>query len=164
MGYYDRVVEAFAKSRVGGWLFLNVFSYLDRVLIKRSGGRLSSGVGSRFHQQALVLTTTGAKSGKPRSVPLLYVPRDRDLVVIASATGQKRNPAWYYNLVAHPRAVAHVGGRAIEVTAREAEGDERDELWDLAVRFYGGFETYRERASHRTIPVMVLSPEESQPG
>jgi deazaflavin-dependent oxidoreductase (nitroreductase family) len=158
MGLYDRIIEGFAGSRPGGWLFLNVFTHIDRFLIRTTGGRLSSGVGSRFHRQALVLTTTGAKSGKPRDVPLLYVPRGDDLVVIASATGQAKHPAWYYNLRAHPEAVAHVGGRAIPVVAREAEGEEREALWQSAVSFYSQFDTYRNRASQRRIPVMVLSP------
>ena len=156
MGVYDGVMESFAKSRVGGWLVLNVLTYVDRWLIRVSGGKLSSGVGSRLHHAGLVLRTIGAKSGKPRDVALIHFEDGDDLIVIASATGQKKNPAWYYNLKKNPDAEVMVKGRTIPVTARQAEGDERDRLWSAATKFYSGFDTYKDRTA-RKIPVMVLA-------
>jgi F420H(2)-dependent quinone reductase len=157
LGPIDRTLDRFAKSRAGSWAILNVFTHLDRWLMRASKGRFSSMVGTPLHHQSLVLTTRGAKSGKERNVPLVYLRRGSNIIVIASATGQKEHPAWYLNLKAHPEATVHVGGRAIPVTAKEAEGKERDDLYEEAVRFYSGFDIYRRR-TERTIPVMVLSP------
>ena len=157
MRSYDRFVEWFASSRFGSWMFMNVFTYLDRWLMPISGGRLSSGVGSRFHGHALVLETTGAKSGKVRRVPLISMREGENVIVVASATGQAKNPAWYYNLKTNPEATVHFKGQQIPVTAREAVGGERDALYARAIDFYSGLSVYRERTS-RTFPVIVLTP------
>ncbi len=157
MRAYDNLVESVAKSRVGGWLFVHVFTHLDRFLIKSSRGRLSTGIGSRFHNNALVLSTTGARSGKQRDVAVLFARHGDAYVVIASAAGQAKNPAWYYNLKAHPEATVHADGKVIQVVAREAEGDERAHLFAEAVATYAGFTAYQRRTS-RTIPVMLLEP------
>jgi deazaflavin-dependent oxidoreductase (nitroreductase family) len=154
---YDRAIEAFAGSRVGAWMFVHVFTYVDRILMRASGGRVSSGIGSSFHPSGILLQTRGAKSGKPRSVPLVSLRRGEELVIIASAGGQARNPAWYHNLKQHPEAtVLLASGERIAVRAREAVGAERDELYDQAIAFSTSFMRYRERAS-RKIPVIVLS-------
>ncbi len=154
---YDRALRAFAATRAGGWLVLNVLTHLDRWLIRVSRGRLSSGIGSGLHDAGIVLRTTGARSGKLRDVPLVAFRRGDDFVVIASATGQQKNPAWYYNLVAHPDAEVLASGVRHTVRARLAEGGERDDLWASAVSLYEGFDVYRRRTDRR-IPVFVLEP------
>lgn len=157
MGLYDRIVEWFASSKLGSWMFMNVFTYLDRWLIRASGGRLSTGVGSRFHAHGVVLETRGAKSGKVRRVPLISMRSGDDIIVVASATGQEKNPAWYYNLKKNPEALVHFKGKEIAVVAHEATGEERESLFAKAIDFYSGLSVYRDRTD-RTIPVMVLSP------
>src|SRR5215470_19710185 len=85
MNWYERATGTFASSRPGAWFFVNVAMRLDRVLIPLTRGRLSSCLGTRYHRRhLLLLTTIGAKSGRPRTVPLLYFADGADLVVIGS--------------------------------------------------------------------------------
>lgn len=105
----------------------------------------------------VMLTTTGARSGLPRTVPLLAVPDGARLVVVASNFGQQGNPAWYANLRKYPAAtVAVEGGPPRPVNTYEAEGAERERLWALDLEVYPGRASYATRASGRRIPVMVL--------
>jgi len=152
-----RVVEwamKLATTRAGSWFFLHVAPPIDRVLLRVSRGRFSLGGPAPI----LLLTTTGAKSGRPRSTPLLYLRDAERFVLVASRGGALSHPAWYHNLRAHPEARILVGGQEIPCTAREAEGEERERLWKLAVGLNPGYATYQERAAGRRIPVMVLTP------
>jgi len=103
----------------------------------------------------LLLTTTGRKSGKPRTAPVVYLRDGERLVVIGSNAGNDRSPAWALNLLAQPEAEVEVRGRRSSVRARATEGDERTELWRRMNEQYSGFEDYRERTA-REIPVFVL--------
>ena len=151
----DKLAQAFARTRLGGWLFVNVFPVIDRRLIPLTGGRLAVAVG----QPMLLLHTRGARSGQPRSTPLLYTQHGRGYVVVASKAGADHHPAWYYNLRAHPGAVTiEVGGRHVPVRPREAEGAEREELWRLVNDNYNGYRVYQQRAGQRIIPVVLLEP------
>lgn len=106
-----------------------------------------------------MLSTTGAKSGKVRTVPVLGLPDGDRIVVFASGYGKdSRLPAWYHNLRAEPDAKATVRGEARHVKAYEAEGEERERLWRRGLEIYPGFAGYQQRISERRIPVMVLSP------
>ena len=123
-----------------------------------TAGRLSSCLGTRYHRQhLLLLTTTGAKSGRPRTVALLYFADGKDLVVIGSKGGHRRHPACYHNLLAHPRVTVYARGVRTERQAREVQGAERARLWARAVELYPGYATYQVRAGAREIPVVVLS-------
>jgi deazaflavin-dependent oxidoreductase (nitroreductase family) len=104
------------------------------------------------------LTTIGAKSGEPRTMPLVSLCDGEKIALIASNFGGKNNPGWYYNLKARPRCTVEVNGRAAEYIARQATGAEREKYWELAVSYYVGYEKYKIRAAHRQIPVMVLEP------
>jgi deazaflavin-dependent oxidoreductase (nitroreductase family) len=126
---------------------------IDRWLMRSTRGRVSVTAGL----PSLLLTTTGRKSGQPRSAPLLYVSHGEDWVVIGTNFAGPSHPAWYLNLKADSRAEILVGGEQIAVTAREALPEERPELWAKAIRLYPGFETYRSRISTRQVPIMVLS-------
>ncbi|HSE83260.1 MAG TPA: nitroreductase family deazaflavin-dependent oxidoreductase [Thermodesulfobacteriota bacterium] len=154
MNWLDRSLEKFASSRLGTWLFIHVFPYVDRPLLKLSNGRLSIAVG---HNIALLITK-GARTGKPRSTPLLYVMDGDNIVLIASKGGSTRHPAWYYNLRANPEARVIFQGREDSFIAREARGEERDRLWQKAADYYAGYEDYSKRTGGRQIPVMVLTP------
>ncbi len=105
----------------------------------------------------LILHSTGAKSGEPRENPLVYQPQGSSFVVFASGGGAPRHPDWYYNLVAMPHAVVEVGEEVVEVTARVANGSERDWLWDLQKRSIPAFAEH-EQKTVRQIPVIVLEP------
>jgi deazaflavin-dependent oxidoreductase (nitroreductase family) len=148
-----RLLQAVARSRVGGWLFINVFPVIDRWLIPVSRGRLKVAMG----QPILLLHTRGARSGQPRSTPLLYTPHGEGFLVVASKAGAEHHPAWYHNLRAHPDDVTvEVGGRQIPVHPRVLEAAERDQLWRVVNDNYNGYDTYQGRAGARVIPVVLL--------
>jgi deazaflavin-dependent oxidoreductase (nitroreductase family) len=149
------VLQAVAKTRAGGWLFVNVFPTIDRWLIPRTRGRLRVALG----QPMLLLYTRGARSGQPRTTPLLYTPLEDSFIVVASKAGDAHHPAWYHNIRAHPEAVSvEIGGRRVAVRPRVAEGAERSELWRRVNDNYNGYETYAGRARGRVIPLVVLDP------
>jgi deazaflavin-dependent oxidoreductase (nitroreductase family) len=130
---------------------------LDALIFKLTKGRYSlteilGGI------SIIQLTTNGAKTGEARTVPLVSLFDEGKIVLIASNFGQKHNPGWYYNLKAHPRCMVQVNGRTAEYAARQAEGEEREKYWQMAVLYYKGYELYAIRAAHRQIPVMVLEP------
>jgi deazaflavin-dependent oxidoreductase (nitroreductase family) len=128
---------------------------LDRALQRLTGGRINAiGRGGLPH---LLLTTTGARSGQPRTVPLLYVPDADGFVVTASNWGQERHPAWSGNLLVHPDATVQVGRHHIEVRAELAEGDARERLWALVTSVWPAYDTYEERSGRR-IRVFRLVP------
>jgi deazaflavin-dependent oxidoreductase (nitroreductase family) len=154
LSWWERSLENFARSRVGGWYFVNVAMRVDRVLLPLSGGRLSTGVG----QNVLLLETVGAKSGQVRKTPLVYLKDGERVVLIGSKAGAPRHPAWVHNLRANPRAKVLAPGRSGDYVAHEAEGEERARLWADAVDYYAGYATYQERAGERRIPVVVLEP------
>ena len=104
------------------------------------------------------LTTTGAKTGQIRTMPLVCLFDGEKIVLIASNFGQARNPSWYYNLKANPKCQVEWKGTLREYVAHEAQGEERERYWNIAVSYYKGYELYRIRAAHRHIPVMVLEP------
>ena len=105
----------------------------------------------------LLLDHLGAKSGKTRTTPLLYVEDGPDLVLVASKGGFPKHPAWYHNLIAHPDTTVQVGPERRPVHARVAEESERERLWALADAAYSGYRDYRARAG-REIPLVVLEP------
>ena len=105
-----------------------------------------------------MLTATGARSGRPRTTPLLYFSDGDDVVLIASNYGGRRHPAWYRNVKANPDVTLSARGQTARYRAREAEGAERDRLWKLAQRFARTYGRYEQMAGERRIPLMVLSP------
>jgi F420H(2)-dependent quinone reductase len=123
--------------------------------------RLSNGrVAARVPGGAPIclLTTTGRRSGRPRTVPLLYIPHGADqIVVVASHGGMSSHPAWYLNLVADPRATVDTGSRRRSMTGRLATDAERCELWPALTAVYPHFDAYQRRTD-RLIPVLILAP------
>ena len=121
---------------------------------ERTGGK----DGGEFNGVAcVILTTTGRKTGKTRKTPLVRVPNGDGYLVIASMGGQPKHPVWYLNVLAHPQVALQDGPDRRDYAARVAEGDERAELWDVAVAAYADYADYQERCD-REIPVVVLEP------
>ena len=120
----------------------------------------SSALGGPGPIPTLLLTTTGRKSGEPRSLPLIYGEADGSYVVIASKGGLPTHPIWYLNLEANPECELMVGPKAVRARARVAEGDERERLWKQLAGIYPPYDEYQERAGERVIPVVVLDPVE----
>jgi deazaflavin-dependent oxidoreductase (nitroreductase family) len=125
-------------------------------LYRRSGGRLGHSIPG-VAGKMLLLDHLGARSGKRRSSPLLYVEDGPNLVVVASKGGFPKHPAWYHNLLAHPDTSVQVGSERRAIHARVAAPEERERLWEMAVAAYPGYEDYRARTD-REIPLVVLEP------
>lgn len=112
-------------------------------------------------QPLLLLTHTGAKTGKRRTNPLAYF-RDGDrYIIVASKGGAPTNPDWYYNLLANPHATIEVGTEQLEVIAEQASPAEREHLFAMINETNPAFNEYAKK-THRTIPLMILTP--SLPG
>lgn len=137
------------------------FGAVARLLVPadRLVGRLTHGrVVALGLVPSLIITTTGRRSGQPRSTPLLYVPDGLAFVVIGSNWGQPHQPAWALNLIADPVATVAVRGQRIRVRAQLASGAERDRLWRLLVTEWPAYRTYVQRAGGRDIWIFRLEP------
>jgi deazaflavin-dependent oxidoreductase (nitroreductase family) len=105
--------------------------------------------------QTLLLTTTGRRSGEPRTTPLIYGRDGDDVVIVASKGGAPEDPGWYRNLAADPEAELQIRDEVFRVRARDAEGEERERLWQLMVGHWPAYDTY-QAGTERRIPVVVL--------
>jgi deazaflavin-dependent oxidoreductase (nitroreductase family) len=151
----QRTLRRLAASGPGAWLFARVLHHIDRPVHRLTRGRftfasLLSGI------PVIMLTTTGAKTGRRRTVPVLGIPTRDDVAIVASNFGQYRHPGWYHNLRAHPEAEITVDGIRRRVRAVEADDVRRAEIWQEGLRVYPGFGQYERRAPHRRISVFVL--------
>jgi deazaflavin-dependent oxidoreductase (nitroreductase family) len=154
---FQRGLRRFAASGPGSWLFARVLHRVDRPVHRLTRGRatfasLLSGL------PVVMLTTTGARSGRPRTVPVLGIPTPDGLAVIASNWGQRRGPAWEHNLRADPAASIAIGRQTRRVRAVEAEDERRERIWREGLQVYPGWSQYERRAGDRRIPVFVLEP------
>jgi deazaflavin-dependent oxidoreductase (nitroreductase family) len=122
-------------------------------LYRLTGGRMG---GRMRNAPVLLLTATGRKTGKRRTMPLLYGRDGDNLVVIASKGGDPKHPAWYLNLQGQ-EAEIQVGRDRKRVRARDAEGQERERLWAQMVGVYPDYAEYQKKTT-RQIPVVVLEP------
>ena len=117
-----------------------------------NGGR----VGGAFEGAPLLLLhTIGAKSGKERVNPVMYQPMGEEYALFASKAGADEHPDWYHNLRAQPDVTVEVGTAVVPVTARVAEGEERELIWQRQKSDYPGFADYEEKTD-REIPVVIL--------
>lgn len=152
-----KAADWIAQRRAYTWYLINVGDRLDPLIMKLSGGRLRS----TGPAKSVLVKQRGAKSGVERTTTLGYFTEGDKVILIASKGGAPKSPAWYHNLRAHPDVEATSDGNFEPYRAREATGEERERLWDLAVTYYSGFADYQRRAnesSGRQIPVMVLEP------
>jgi deazaflavin-dependent oxidoreductase (nitroreductase family) len=154
------LMQKFASSRPGAWVSSRLLHHLDLFFLKVSNGRwmLTSLLTSL---PVVILTTTGAKSGLPRTLPLLFIPDEQDSTafsLIASNWGQTHYPAWYFNLKANSHATCSIDGHIGEYLAHEASGEEYERFWRYAVNMYAGYHFYKQRVGKRRIPIMVMKP------
>ena len=122
--------------------FVELFWKVHPRLYRWSGGRIG---GTLMNLPVLLLTTRGRRTGKVRTSALMYLPKDPHFVVVASKLGEPRHPAWWLNLKAQPETEIQVGSRRMAVTAREAEGEERQRLWDEIVARQADYAEYQRR-------------------
>jgi deazaflavin-dependent oxidoreductase (nitroreductase family) len=126
---------------------------------KLMAGRVRKGRAKFLGFNALVLTTVGAKSGVERTTPVGWFPGpDGSWLIVASAAGAKGNPAWYYNLAAHPDQVQiEVNGRKVPVTAQQLHGAEREQAWQQVITAAPRFAQYQVKTD-RELPIIRLTP------
>jgi deazaflavin-dependent oxidoreductase (nitroreductase family) len=110
----------------------------------------------------LLLHTVGARTGKPRVNPVMYLADNGRYLIVATKAGSDNDPAWYHNLLAHPDTKIEVGDHILDVHATELKGHERDDRYAEQARRYPGFAAYQQ-ATSRTIPVIALTPASSPP-
>jgi deazaflavin-dependent oxidoreductase (nitroreductase family) len=153
----QRSLRRLGASRPGAWLFARVLHRIDRPVHRLTRGRHTlSSVLAGF--PVVLLTTTGARSGAARTVPVLGLPTDDGLVVVASNFGRHAHPAWHHNLRANPDATVVVDGVAHAVRAAVTQGEQRARLWREGLKVYPGWSQYERRTAHREITVYLLLP------
>lgn len=130
------------------------WSSVHRILFKSTGGFIGKRLVSN---DILLLTTVGRETGKPHTVPLLYLSDASALVVIASYGGRPEHPEWYQNLVKNSEVGVRTSTDEFTALARTVSDDERAALWPRIVAAYDGYRIYQERTD-RQIPVVVLEP------
>ncbi|MBW2448140.1 MAG: nitroreductase family deazaflavin-dependent oxidoreductase [Deltaproteobacteria bacterium] len=136
---------------MANWGFIGT---IHRGIYRATGGR----VGARLAGlDMLLLTTTGRKSGEPRTQPLACFAEGENWIVVASNNGQDKHPAWFLNLEAKPEAQIQIGRADRAVQAHVAEGEERERLWPWLKERNPAYAGY-ERKTERRIPVVVLRP------
>lgn len=155
----QRGLRRLGATAPGSRVFRKVLHHVDKPVARVTGGRHTA-ASLLAGMPIVMLTTTGARSGRRRTVPLLGLPVDGGVAVIASAYGQERQPAWYYNLRADPRCEVVVDGVRRRARAVEATGARREEIWERGLQIHPGMAKYEVRAAHRTIHVFVLEPVE----
>jgi F420H(2)-dependent quinone reductase len=135
------------------WRLFNTSVKGHTAIFRLTGGRVG---GRMVGGPILLLHHVGAKSGKRRISPLLYLPDGERMVIVASKGGYTKHPGWFHNLKANPDTTVEVPREGkVAVRAREATAAEREELWPRVVDLYQGYATY-QRSTSREIPLVVL--------
>ena len=148
------------EKRPAMWDFMlnsgvgQMFGKLNAAAYKASGGKMFNKMGDA---ELAILTTIGRKSGKEREVPLVMGKDGDNVIFIASKAGHPTHPLWYLNLAANPQVKIRVGDETRAYTARTAEGDERQRLWQLMAGLYSDYDQY-QKWTDREIPVVICEP------
>lgn len=131
---------------------------LHVALYRRTGGKLGGHLPGWPRARILLLDHVGAKTGIPRTSPLMYHQDGDAVAVVASKAGQPTNPAWLHNIEANPDTTIQIGPARRSVRARLADRQERERLWPEFVAFYPGYEFFQQTAKRREIPIVILDP------
>lgn len=154
----QRALRSIVASRPGAWMARHTLSRIDLLAHRVAPGRIPPSQWLAAVPVGL-LTTTGARSGKPHTVPLLITTLEGGWGVIASNYGSARPPAWYFNLRANPVASLEVDGVAHRVRVAQVQGSEKERVREAALGWYRGYTAYEERAGGRDLGFFVLHPE-----
>lgn len=128
------------------------FGNAHRAIYRMTKGRIGASLAGR---PMLLLTTTGRKSGEPRTTPLSYLRDGDDCVIVASNNGGDLHPAWWLNIAVNSEAKIEVGSEAWAVEAKRAEGDAYERLWPMLLAYNPQYKGYQAKTK-REIPVVVL--------
>jgi deazaflavin-dependent oxidoreductase (nitroreductase family) len=132
--------------------FIKAFMALNTFVIRASRGYLGTLL---LSQTVLLLHTVGRRSGRHFITPISYFQADDYYFLVGSNWGRRHNAGWYYNLLAQPHTTIEVRGREIPAEARQAEGQEYNRLWEIAVKRYRGYSRYKA-GTKRHIPIIIL--------
>ena len=157
----QRSVRWFAATRPGAALLAIVLHRIDKLTFRLSHGRRTA-TPVLAGLPVIMLTTIGARSGQPHTVPVLGFPVDGNLAVAAGNFGRTRDPAWCLNLRREAHATVVVDAEVRHVIADELTGAARDAVWQRCLAIYPGGTTYAARAGNRTIAIFLLRPESSR--
>ncbi|MBI2801433.1 MAG: nitroreductase family deazaflavin-dependent oxidoreductase [Gammaproteobacteria bacterium] len=133
---------------------LRWFTQLNVQIYKWSGGRVFNRIGGG---NICIVKMTGAKSGTVREFPLIHVPYEDGVILVASFAGGPKNPVWYNNLIVHPDIEVTVRDHRVTLKARLASAAEKAKLWPLCCQHYRDFDLYQRR-SPRDIPIFICQP------
>lgn len=148
------LLEKFVMSKAGYQYLLRLAPKIDKVVIPKTGGKMSS---AGWKKVGLV-TSTGAKSGKASTIPLALIDDGNGLLLIGSNYGRPGHPGWSKNLIVHPDCEVEFRGPRRAYTAALLDGDDRAKAWATAVDFYAGYENYKKNCAPREIRVFRLTP------
>ena len=141
------------QTKVIKWL-MTPFSRFNAWRYIQSKG---SSMGTFAGRDICVASMIGAKSGKRRDVPLMYVPYQDGVILVASLGGAPKHPTWYYNLVKNPDIDVYVKGEKLALRARRASPEEKAQVWPICCEHYPDYATYQARTD-RDIPVFICEP------
>lgn len=143
-----------AEAKLPPKRVIRFFTGLNVLIYRLSGGRLMN----RLEGAPICLVTmTGRKSGRKKTIALMYTPHGQDVLLVASLGGAPQHPVWYYNLKAQPQIEIQAGRVRRRMIAREASVEEKRALWPVVVANYRSFDAYQKRTS-REIPLFICSP------
>jgi deazaflavin-dependent oxidoreductase (nitroreductase family) len=135
--------------------FMKIYTRVNVAVYRASGGRLMN----RFPNGSPIclVTMTGRRSGRRRTIPLIHVPHGEDVILIASQGGMSSHPLWFWNISANPEVSVTADGVTRRMRARRVDDAEKAALWPVALAVYPDFDEYQAR-TERNIPVFVCSP------
>jgi deazaflavin-dependent oxidoreductase (nitroreductase family) len=133
-------------------IFIKWFMAINKLLLRLSHGKIGSQLGT---QTILILHTIGRKSGKDRAIPIAYFDYEGRYLIVASNWGKERQADWYLNLKQNPQTRLEVKGKVVSVTAREAQREEYDRLWNFVTEHHPPYLDYQKMTTRR-IPIMIF--------
>lgn len=156
--WWQRIIQRLAMTDLMSSGFLSRYlHHIDWPFLKWSQGKHSpstwlSGL------PVVVLTTKGARTGKPRTVPLAGFPDGDNIILVPTNFGARHFPAWYHNICADPQVQININGESKEYLARIIDHAHRDKYWQLALDYYPGYQLYEQRSGGRQVPIVLLEP------
>ena len=149
----DSVANGKSGKAPPRWVMKTV-THVHGLINQWSGARLGNTIGG---DEVCFVTMKGARTGRSRVIPLMYVPHGNDVLLVASLGGAPRNPTWFYNVVANPDVTVRHRGVSRPYQARLASAEEKADLWPVCDAHYAPYADYRKRTA-RDIPIFVCEP------
>ncbi len=134
--------------------FIKPYSKLNVFMYKLTGGRI---LGKLAGRPVMLVTMTGAKTGKKRTVPLMYVPYKEGVILVGSQGGAPKSPVWVKSVQQNPDITVQYKSKIMELRARQVDDAEKAEVWPVCVEHYHEYDDYQNR-TERNIPVFVCEP------